>query len=376
MKLKLVINKDNEDYKLLKNTLTTVSQLRKTAILRFTTDRLIIISTPKSSSSNTILTGDQGQLWCTIPKDVFSLYNVLSIRDENTIAMECQCDSLLNVLKKYDKLSTSNLTIKLQSTPEWNQAESTSNSDNTLLCALGFTFEEQLYMDGITDSKVVSNSFKVGVRLLYKSQDLKIQEPMINYSQLLMLQLPPNSGDYGHGFSNFIRRLDRYDNLNHMFLIGKRHESQGELKLCIQELDWNLDILWKIPLDIIMPQHEQKEFSQKNPSKSQQINNMIIEDSEIEYDNSLDYSGNKTREESQEDNELTIDTEHRVQIKARDWKVCSKLYDSFEEIVIAIAHDESCVLHCSLDRDNKDDQNDEPRERGQIIYYMARSKPL
>lgn len=130
MKLKLIVNgcEAPDDYKLLRTTINTVASLRKTAILRFNSERLTIISTPKSSlnSSNngTILRGDTGQLWCTIPHDVFRLYTVISARELNTITMECNCDSLLSVFKRYDRVmnqgSSSNMTIKLQSMPEWN----------------------------------------------------------------------------------------------------------------------------------------------------------------------------------------------------------------------------------------------------------------
>lgn len=69
---------------------------------------------------------------------------------------------------------------------------------------------------------------------------------------------------------------------------------------------------------------------------------------------------------------------HEVIIRCKDWKVCSKLYAAFEEVVLAISHDESCVFHCSLDRGSLEDSEDveKPRERGQIIYYIARSKGL
>ena len=74
---------------------------------------------------------------------------------------------------------------------------------------------------------------------------------------------------------------------------------------------------------------------------------------------------------------------YEVIVRSKDWKVCSSLYLAFEEVVLAISHDELCIVHCSLDRgisDYVDTQDDDDpnsmRERGQIIYYMARSRGL
>lgn len=95
MKLKISIQSGTEDYSLFRTTLTTVSKLRKTCILRFTSSRLVIISTPTSSGS----VMDHGQIWCTIPQDVFDTYVVNSIREDNKVAMECPCDTIVGILR-------------------------------------------------------------------------------------------------------------------------------------------------------------------------------------------------------------------------------------------------------------------------------------
>lgn len=439
MKLKLVVNgcEAAEDYRLLKTTVSTVASLRKTAVLRFTSERLVIISTPKSSSSSssTILHADSGQLWCTIPQDLFKLYTVISARELNTITMEYNCDSLLSVFKRYDRVmsqgSSSNMTIKLQSMPEWNAGsnDSTHNSDSgsklNPVCALGITFEEIVRTQGTNDNatygaestarsptatvmggfgtnKIVMHSFKVPVKLLFKAQDQRIQEPMINYAHLMMCKLPPISGEYGAGFHSFIKRVERYTNVNHIKLKGTRKddtvENEGDkLKIIVNELDWHLEICWNGPLDSVVQQGIQTQASQladeaaevSSPSKSHRKTTydddaMRVEDSEIMG------VGNSTTVSDSVDVELVdvsamveraeqdISKIHEVVIRCKDWKVCDKLYGAFEEIVLAISHNESCVLHCSLDRGNfeEGDAIDKPKERGQIIYYMARSKPL
>ncbi|CAI1594196.1 hypothetical protein SEUBUCD646_0L03380 [Saccharomyces eubayanus] len=473
MKLKLIVNgcEAPDDYKLLRTTINTVASLRKTAILRFNSERLTIISTPKSSlnssSNGTILRGDTGQLWCTIPQDVFRLYTVISARELNTITMECNCDSLLSVFKRYDRVmnqgSSSNMTIKLQSMPEWNTNNGTlsggtaggvdTTSKPNPICALGVTFEEIVHTGGPNDAvvmnggiddqnglpttvatgnllasnKVIMHSFKVPVKLLFRAQDTRIQEPMINYIQLMMYKLPPISGEFGSAFHGFIRRVERYTNVNHIHLTGIKKKKQGdegddvELKIIVNELDWQLEICWNGPLDSVI---QQQESSSANPSQN---HNMDIHpeheqeslpmididkpmsslytntrDREIEenarYDEDLlriedseiaDTRNNYTTDNSDDTrfNDVSVMVEkaeqessftHEVIIRCKDWKVCSKLYAAFEEVVLAISHDESCVFHCSLDRGSLEDSEDveKPRERGQIIYYMARSKGL
>lgn len=447
MKLKLVINgsESPDDYKLLKSTISTVASLRKTAILRFTSDRLIIISTPNSSSNTSALTGDTGQLWCTIPRDVFSLYNVISARDLNTITMECNCDTLLSVLKKYERVTnsggSSDMTLKLQSMPDWNIPRDPVSSSSTIVngssngttvskpnpvCALGITFEEIMVMNndlnntgggGVATSKVVAHSFKVPAKLLFKAQDARIQEPMINYTQLMMYKLPLPSSEFGQGFSNFIKRVDRYTNVHNVKLSAKKfvktthteRDDTPNLKIIVNELDWYLELCWNGPLDpVLQPDDSQRVPGQYDEENAEVIipqslrvtdevgdkslaDSMVIEDSEINYANTS-VSQSFERSLSKEDTDISFLpnskgsvieedpplTQHEVIIRCKDWKVCSKLYEAFEEIVLAISHDESCVFHCSLDRGSIEDEEEgeRPKERGQIIYYMARSKGL
>ncbi|CAI4048016.1 hypothetical protein SUVZ_12G3200 [Saccharomyces uvarum] len=473
MKLKLIVNgcEAPDDYKLLRTTINTVASLRKTAILRFNSERLTIISTPKSSlnssSNGTILRGDTGQLWCTIPQDVFRLYTVISARELNTITMECNCDSLLSVFKRYDRVmnqgSSSNMTIKLQSMPEWNTNNGTlsggtaggvdTTSKPNPICALGVTFEEIVHTGGPSDAvvmnggmddqnglpttvatgnllasnKVIMHSFKVPVKLLFRAQDTRIQEPMINYIQLMMYKLPPISGEFGSAFHGFIRRVERYTNVNHIHLTGIKKKKQGdegddvELKIIVNELDWHLEICWNGPLDSVIqqqesssanpsqnhnmdihPEHEQESLPMIDTDKPMSSLYTNTRDREIEenalYDEDLlriedseivDTRNNYTTDNSDDTrfNDVSVMVEkaeqessstHEVIIRCKDWKVCSKLYAAFEEVVLAISHDESCVFHCSLDRGSLEDSEDveKPRERGQIIYYMARSKGL
>ncbi|CCH58761.1 hypothetical protein TBLA_0A09780 [Henningerozyma blattae CBS 6284] len=528
MKLKLALNASEspEDYKLLKTTLQTVASLRKTAVLRFNDERLIIISTPKSltTSSSTILHGDTGQLWCTIPNDVFKLYVIKSARDKNCITMEYNCESLLNVFKRYDKVMNqgyaSNMTIKLQNMPEWNIQPNLESNPNAThrsnpIQALGITFDEYVVTNSVNTknddiettkrrqkdnkddstsnnnvtlatNKKVLHSFQIPVKLLLKSQDEKIKEPLIDYKQLMMYKLPPVSGIFGNAFKSFIRRIDRYSTVNHIRLCGiQKNKGKNnineyeniqdsienvdiELKTIVNELDWNLDITWNGPLEPIFQEvSNESQMSQtndlnatpneytrsphKSPMKSPikspikittkdtepvenpfkftkpltktgesdtgydslrieesrmsswghgnessedtEIANGTMNNDEMDIDhvpdNHLD-----SREEYEDASKIVEEAEqenakiHEVYIRSKDWKVCSRLYVAFEEIVLAIYHDTSCILHCALDRGSIEDtgdtdgisrnntNNEKVRERGQIIYYIARSKPL
>lgn len=412
MKLKLIVNgcEAPDDYKLLRTTLSTVASLRKTAVLRFTSERLVIISTPKSSGSNnsTILHGDTGQIWCTIPRDLFKLYSVTSARELNTITMEYNCDSLVSVFKRYDRVisqgCSSDMTIKLQSMPEWNAAGGAGNNASggrvNPVCALGITFEEILHTHvgnggefdngsstdvtklGFPSDKTVLHSFRIPVKLLFKAQDARIQEPMINYGNLMMYKLPPYSGEFGAGFHNFIKRVDRYTNVRHIRLSGSRRKNgfgdeDSQFKMIVDELDWHLEVCWNGPLDAIIQQEavsEAIEAAQTPPEDD----SLRVEDSEINRTDEgvdvelVDVSAMVERAERES---LSV---NEVFMRCKDWKVCHKLYGAFEEVVLAISHNESCVLHCSLDRGNQegDSNSDLPKERGQIIYYIARSKPL
>lgn len=420
MKLKFIINgaESPEDYKLLKSTISTVASLRKTAVLRFTSERLVIVSTPSSSTvSTSILHGDNGQLWCTIPKDVFTSYNVVSARDLNTITMECSCDLLYNIFKKYDKsISLGNegeMTIKLQSMPEWNSSPSQAPEGKTTgaarvnpVCALGVTYEEVIHTTtdanlnmrngGVNSggSKVISHSFKIPAKLLFRAQDAKIQEPLINYTQLMMYRLPTPQGEWGRGFQSFLRRIERYSNVNNIKLSGRKfwqersHASSSQdptnehrLKIIVNELDWYLEICWNGPLDaMVQPEAESPENAENT--------GVTVEPMEVDVEQTADQSlfiedtPSMTNDHTVRADESAPGAHlkeqaapHEVVIRCKDWKVCSKLYEAFEEIVLAISHDESCVFHCTLPRGSIEDESGERvREHGQVIYYMARAR--
>lgn len=436
MKLKLEINGNEspDDFKLLKTTISTVASMRRLAVLRFDSDRLVTISTPKVSggvsgngpiSNNVNLRSDNGQLWCTIPRDVFSLYQVSAERQNNTIALECNCESLKNAIMRYDKVMTqgsaSTLSIKLRQMPEWNAASamSDSQSNNNVpssrirVAALAVSFEElvNVYTDYKEDNftndqpgtsiktngtnKLISHSFKIPVRFLNAQQDERIQEPMMDYNQTMLCRLPSITDEAGGAFLNFLKRIERYSHVNHIKLHGSTARSLSnnnrdtKLKIVVDELDWNLEICWNGPLEV--QQNITDTLDEPIPSDTQPQDRPSIspipgrlrngeddfgriDDSELDsgHTHSNSDSDHTFQSGILQDRQSTI---QEVIIRSKDLKVCSKLFAAFEQVIMAISHDYACVFHCSLDRSLTSDSQ-EQRENGQIIYYISRSKGL
>lgn len=462
MKLKLAVNavESPHDYKLLRTTFATVASIRSTAVLRFTDKKLIVISTPKVSPSGgdalSSFQTDSDQLWCNIPKDVFNYYEIQSVRESHGITLEYNCGSMLAAFKKYDKVinqgSGSNLKIKLGMLPELSKAARQLNSDETgnatnPMGILSMTFEEIVYINNATpgvdryddtqgdpymkmssNSKVVTHNFKVPVKMLFNRQDRQIIEPTISHNQIMMFKLPPSSGPFGSPFHNFMKRVERYSNVQNVQLRGTRKINNGnpdmpddsddfELKIVVDEFSWNLEICWNGPLDIAFndsaePPEEAVEPIPSNTlpslppvslvrqsggevqqdSEEREVQDMFaIEDSEMVTGGNTSFISNdesRTFGNSMDGlNDVSVMVERAeresnttcaVIVRARDWRVCSKLYREFDDTLLAISHDQSSIFHCSLDRGSSEDTQDsqDEREKGQIVYYMTRSKGL
>lgn len=475
MKLKLVIDgfEQPEDYKLLQSTFSTVSSLREKAVLRFTKERLIIISSPKiSGNGSDNVNGNNGQLWCTIPRDVFKLYFVESMKNI-PISLEFNCNRVLSVLKQYDKaLAQGSITcmdIRLQEAREWQNTYSSTNNlgddgdgdDETtqrkkrrLSPIYSFTmrFQETIRTHtngpgknnngGIDEydplNKTVTHKFMIPVKRLYTEQDASLREPVIRISPLV-LRLPSSHEEFGRPFQNFIRRIERYNNikeiqLNAVTFRGGRKDP--ELSISVNQPEWDLFIQWNGPLDVSYdPANDDEEESadpistenkglnvtngmdstnsnnnsmlptvplDKHDDKRTNVNidDDVLEDSEIlmtapttESHTMQTKAGQSRRDRLKEISHFVERAEeenmrkYSIKVRPRDWKVCTKLYSGFNQVLLAIAHDQCGVFHCSLDRDSeeareeKEDEtpsNEGPgtREKGQIVYYMLKSKSL
>lgn len=503
MKIKLVLNgfEQPEDYKLLQTTLSTVASVREQAVLRFTKDRLVIISTPKLSgvSSNNVNVNN-GQLWCTIPNDVFKCYFVSSLKDR-PVSLEVNCNRILSVLKRYDKaLSQGSITaidIRLQEIREWKEMYSRITDDRDVnsenrekgismkrrnvspIYSFTMRFQEtirsktiglnnkndKVVNDDINPiNKTVIHKFMIPVKRLLWDQDTSLKEPVIHVSPLV-LKLPSSYGEFGRPFQSFLKRIGRYSNVKDIQLnaITYQNGDDPQLFLSINQVEWDLSIQWNGPLDVSY--NPMMEENQLNNSAEDDINhNVISNNSNNNSNKERETNSNKNggdnssssnsggvlhtvsygdrpiisppekenrrymyhdeyEEDALEDSEMIADTtmlnknvpntpipdrenplkeisrlveqaeednkrQYSVKLKPRDWKVCTKLYTSFDQVLLAIAHDQCCILHCSLEREpglgdeDQDDENSQigessnSKERGQIIYYMLKSKSL
>ncbi|XDT23218.1 Hus1-like protein [Nakaseomyces glabratus] len=427
MKLKLEINGNDypENFKLLKTTVTTVASLRSLAVLRFDSDRLVIISTPRVSNGvvagHGVVARDSGELWCTIPRDVFSLYHVSAERQNNTIALECNVESLKNAVLRYDKVMTqgsaSTLQLKLRQMPEWNAASAngpdSAGNSRIRVAALAVSFEELVnvysgqgkddaFMDATQNNtshavnKLISHSSKIPVRFLNAQQDERIQEPMMDYNQTMLCRLPSITDEAGGAFLNFLKRIERYTNVNHIKLQGStsphisHNRRDAKLRILVDELDWNLVISWNGPLELQERADIDEMAEPTSPERPRSETPLLsrisgdnnfdrIDDSEVNTlqesgpDNNSHTNGFLEQVQQAEDESSLV---QEVIIRSKDLKVCSKLFAAFEEVIMAISHDYACVFHCSLSRGLRDTQTQEEKENGQIIYYISRSKAL
>ena len=473
MKLKVAINDQvsPEDYKLLRTTIATVASLRDTAVLRFTEEELVIISTSKDflndKSSSSSSRKDADQLWCHIPRSTFSLYSLISARTLNTISMEYNCAALLSAFKRYDKVisqgSPTNFRLSLMNNPSWNQTLPKFDEDGAAINpmhALSISFEEVVYVDSnskngeggydnddmrqggtrysdnFDNKKVIVHNFKVPVKLLYKVQDFSIVEPNMVASSLILYELPPSSGTFGQAFHNFMKRIERFSNVNNIRLhstskrsiephsededdqdnrLVKTGDGNNQLKIVVDEdeLHWHLDICWNGPLsgslisDVDDVPHSPKKKKQKTQqsvstftlSRSNQEmtpggdtevreNDDMFNIDESEgnigtrlYDSTesslLDNNNDTTTDSRFQDISRMVERAekesnlvHEVIIRARDWKVCSRLYPSCDNVILAISHDSSCVIRCMAEGDSSQERH------GEITYFITRSKPL
>ncbi|CAL9732902.1 DNA damage checkpoint control protein Mec3p [Monosporozyma unispora] len=485
MKLKLVIDgfEQPHDYKLLQSTITTVTSLREKAVLRFTKDRLIIISTPKiGNNGQDNVTGNNGQLWCTIPSDVFKCYFVESIKD-SPVSLEFNCNRLLSVFKRYERAlsqgSNTAMDIRLQEASEWqdiyNKSNKTlinkSNGDTNdskkrkinPIYSFTMRFQETVRTEtgdptnkrahggsGSLDvynpvNKTVMHKFKIPVKRLYWEQDQSLKEPVISESPLV-LKLPPSHEEFGRPFQSFIKRIERYSSIKDIQVNATSYQAPGkdvELSISVNQPEWDLAIKWNGPLDVSFDpttkendtedssnsqrdNYDSNNFHSTNSSvlptvsygdnpiispyepthashqKSLNADDDVLEDSEMIMTNTMSGPNrsecpinslsmnradrlkeiSKLVERAEEEDKR----QYSVRVKPRDWKVYTKLYGDFNQVMLAIAHDQMCILHCSLDRDDEDEEEDEPeegtqdilpsRQKGQIIFYMLKSKSL
>ena len=195
----------------------------------------------------------------------------------------------------------------------------------------------------------------------------------------------------------------------------KTGDGNNQLKIVVDEdeLHWHLDICWNGPLSgsLISNINESQHSPQKKKQKTQQSvstftltrsnqglsaggdTEMREKDDMFNIDESEGNIGTRLYDSTESsllenNNDTTTDSRfhdisrmveraekesnlvHEVIIRARDWKVCSRLYPACDNVILAISHDSSCIIRCMVEGDSSQERH------GEITYFITRSKPL
>ncbi|ODV60379.1 Mec3p ASCRUDRAFT_35775 [Ascoidea rubescens DSM 1968] len=236
MKLKLALSNCNK----IKNSVASILHIRKQCVLRFTSRHFIVISSVVN----------EPQIWLKFSCLLFDEYEIESANN-NQISMECNLEQLCQVLRNFDKVNSSDLTIRLQrvNPSSSSSANSTLNGDNKANNGLAANINNKkfknhailaVFYSESQQNIIIHHTFKIPVRLLKKKSDLKIVEPEINKINLL-LKLP---GD----FINIFKRIERFKSSKYKFLKINADE-KGNLNLILKsdtlivKLGWNSNLL-------------------------------------------------------------------------------------------------------------------------------------
>ncbi|GME77372.1 unnamed protein product [Ambrosiozyma monospora] len=184
MKVKVLM----DDIDNFKNALSYMLTLRKLCVLRFTPERLTIIS----SAVN------EPQIWCNLDQTSFQHYEVESTRN-GIISMEVNIEPLFHVLKNYENVKQDSLLLRLQRRPSDNSnKQAIGNKDKSAVC-LSIIYEEF-----VTVTTTISHSFNIPARLLKATSDERIQNPDIrNENVHVAMKITPL-------LAPFFKRIERY----------------------------------------------------------------------------------------------------------------------------------------------------------------------
>lgn len=309
MKLKL----RTQSTETLKTCLSQFGGLRKFAVLRFSPQKLSIISVDTTSIAL------EPQLWCNVKMlAVFSEVYVQSIRD-NVISLELNTDLLLQALRNFEKASSHELSIRLQ---RKDLAGEKSNLRNASL-ALG-------YADSLASVGVVSHLFQIPVKILKGGHEISVlKEPELRDVDLLV-RLPSE-------FHTTFKRLDKFKKLpGDLVTIMASRRKGGYMAFVLEELGkYKVTLAWNKKLETRKPQVAHLD--------SDAIREAILRDG----------PGDVDEENSSEDK--------RIAVRLKDWRAAAKVMAGCHTVVFALRHREACALHCLLD--DSDDV--------QITYYVS-----
>ncbi|ODQ83097.1 hypothetical protein BABINDRAFT_159553 [Babjeviella inositovora NRRL Y-12698] len=270
----------------LKHTLGAIIAIRKFCVFRFTPDTLTIISASLS----------EPQIWSTIAATAFLTYEVESVRD-NIVSVELNIEPLLQVLRSFHKTASSDqLNIRLQ-------RKNAVHGQRSASLALFYTEQN-------ASGHLITNTFRIPVRVLNKESDERILEPLLTKVDVL-IKLPL-------GITSLFKRIERYKRTDKVTVTGTRN---GYLGLTIKEDGLKVTMSWNALLDV---------------------------------------SEDERGSQSQSQHEVGPDEPLSVDVKLKDWRLGAKMCDFCSKVVLIISRGEALVIHCYSD----DDQSE-------IIYFLS-----
>lgn len=346
--------------------LVLANSIRKSAVFKFKEDELLIILTSGSSSPMSSNTGSSSQsdsqLWLKINTDpLLQSYVIKTKRVDLSISMELALQPLIQILRQYDQMmkrgdqahtsaqTMGNLEIKMMNVPkEWNLLilggnlaqgnRSGSGQDNKLknsgYGSLRVSFEEQV------PGKPTPIKHVTFIPMKLLSSQYQLRQPVINADQIVYNLPQQNDMDEGKQFGKFMKRLDRFSGLEHLRVCG----TTQELKLVVDEMDWFMEVKWNGVIDVL------------------------------------------NRESmTQNEEERIANEEQMVIIRAKDWKMCTKLFEVLgEQTFLCISNKQYCLFNCtikntdSMDADTLSQSHDSLADQGNrfmdISFYISNCK--
>lgn len=306
MKLKLF----TRNTELLKTTLSLINQQRKYLTLKFTSDYVSIILI------NDATTDQEYEIWSKLKMStIFDEVEIQSLRDDS-VAIEINGEQLLQTLKHYEKAHSDGLHIRLQ-----RHGGEDQGNDKSRKASLA------LYYSAIeTNSTTVNHTFKIPIRILKTNHEINsLQEPQLQVIDLIMAL--PNA------FVSTYKRLDKFkrNSVNDSVTIKASRRNGGFLGFVLEEEGkYKVTIRWNDDLDIRKP--PPSDSPSFTPDSMRRQNETFA-----------------TRDNDNDVDEFDDNEDKLITVKLKDWKMASRIVAHCKSVILLLADNEACVMHCLLD---------------------------
>lgn len=293
----------------LRETLSLISQQRKFLVLRFTSAVLYVILVNEDALFQ------EPQVWCKLKMDsLFDDVEILSLND-NQVLLELNGELLLQTLRHFERANSDGLILRLQRMESASTSSSESHTDRGRTVSLTLFYSHRNDNDSI-----INHKFQIPARVLKNTHEIvSLKEPTLDNVDLIM-NLP-------NGIVSTYKRLDKFkrNSANDLVTIKASRRGGGFLGFVFEEDGkFKVTISWNEKLDIRKPP--------SLPPEDSMINTFATRDL---LGDSVDHN------DESEDKHITV--------KLRDWKLASKIVANCKTVILLLAHEEACVLHCLLD---------------------------